>query len=119
MSAKKFNMNGEEFPESILNAPKIKFLKPKKEINCPLILDEEDALFNKESIFKKNLQKNTKSGQENDLKFEKGKILKYMKNMSTKTLHDSTSNSNSNSDLEDICRSEQEEKIIFFPDLKI
>ena len=117
MSAKKFIVNGEEFPESILNAPKIKFLKPQKEPKYPLILDEEDVLFNKGNFFKENFQKNTKSEQDHDVKFEKGKILKYMKNMPSKTLHDSSSNSNS--DLEEICRSEQEEKIIFFPDLKL
>ena len=117
MSAKKFIVNCEEFPESILNAPKINFLKPQKEPKYPLILDEEDVLFNKENILKENFQKNTKREQDHDLKFEKGKVFEYMKNMSSKTRHDSSSNSNS--DLEEICRSEQEEKIIFFPDLKL
>ena len=118
MNAKKILINNEEFPESILNAPKIKFLKPKKVTNIALLLEEkEDLSCNKEIIFEKSFQKCIKNKQDVHSKFPKRKILEYMKRMSSGTLHDS--NSQSRSDSGEFCKNEQEEKIIFFPDFKL
>ena len=117
MSAKTITINGEEFPSSILNAPKIPFLKPKKDLNFPMLSEEvEDLLCNKENIFKGNFQKCSLNIKEKDSKSPKRKILKYIKRMSSNTLHDS--NPHSRDESGEICKNE-EEKIIFFPDLKI
>ena len=118
MSTKIIKIDKEEFPESILNAPKTKFLKPKKVANFSLLIEEkEDLSCNKEVILEKNFQKCIKNEQDVHSKFAKRKILEYMKKMSSGTLHDS--NSQSRSDSGEFSKNEQDEKLIFFPDFKL
>ena len=118
MIAKTIKINNEEFPESILNAPKNKFLRPKKEPNFSFLLDEKkDLSRKKEKIIEENFQKCTNKEQDDHSKFPKRIILDYMKKMSSGTLQDS--NSQSRTDSGKFCRNEEEEKVIFFPDFKL
>ena len=118
MNAKTIKINNEEFPESILNAPKIKFLRPKIEPNFALQLDEnEDSSCSKEKIIEENFQKDLKNKQDVHSKLAERKILECMKKMSNGTLHDS--NSQSRSDSGEFCKNQQEEKLILFPDFNL
>ena len=118
MNAKIIRINDEEFPESILDAPKMKFLRPKKKPNFVLLLEEEvSSVGNKEKIFYENCKKCTEKKKVDFPKYEKRKILEYMKKMSSITAQDS--NSHSRSDSGEFIRNKQEEKIILVPDIKL
>ena len=118
MNDKIIRINDEEFPESILNAPKMKFLRPKKKPNFVLLLEEEDpSISNKEKIFYENCRKYTENKKDDCPKYEKRKILEYMKKMSSITAQDS--NSHSRTESGEFIRNKQEEKIILVPDIKL
>ena len=90
MTAKTIKINDEEFPESILNAPKIKFLRPKNEPNFRLLLEEEDLLSNKK-ILDENFQKNTVNEHEAHSKYVKRTVLEYIKRVQFYSLNESSS----------------------------
>ena len=115
MNSKTIKINDEEFPESILNAPKIKFLRPQKESNFKLLLDEEDSLSDKKD-FERNFQTNAANGKDDNSKVAKRPIIEFMKKIPSNPAQDS--NSYSRYDSGEFCRNEKE-KVIFFPDFKL
>ena len=89
MNSEMIKVNDEEFPESILNAPKIKFLRPKKEPNFGLL--EEEFLLPNETILEENLKKNTANKMDVHSKHAKRKILEYIKKMPSNPVNGSNS----------------------------